>query len=318
MGSLARKKSNPLAKYTAKEALLRPLPIDSVMEGFKEHFEKEQDLKPDSTINIDHIFTAICDLRDSFNERFRFHDWEYELNAIHKWDGIPSIRLELLAKKQNLEMDLLINLSYADEYGLADYEPDDTYENDYGEGYSAKTGLDFLFDFFKEVNENIIQWNNICKNNRPIINAEPPVEDIYDYFSDVFFEEVVGREWDYYNDRRYDYVDFAHFMEEHDFSPASALFEPIYEGREYWPFGDNPEFYVEFLMMDLGSDYYGYLFLETIIAIKGVEVAFYVDQREYSKGNDLFTADEVEQIYRNLTDDIWRRSVQWNRLMKGR
>jgi len=281
-------------RIKSKETLLKPLPMDLIYKEVGETLRRRENYEDWYLGEMFEMFKGVIDLVNGG----RWHDWRYDLNAIHDWSDYQELIVELNAEKVNTEMRLTINKQY------------------YFEAYEELNHQDLINDFmafFEEAQQNIEQWNNISAYHKPII-AERPTFDKQMRFAFEEFMMEFERDYGYYKDQGY-FNNFAEYELEKEVFPAEVfsmeVIEELMQSHYYGPHSGFSNVKI------LGMDHrYGYIIVDNYIATQNIGVKFKPSYIEIDSSESL-AKDEWEEWFKEEVDKYYSAVVQWNEIVKG-
>lgn len=282
-------------KIKAKEALLRPLPVDKIMAEVSNIMGRNGITNEPE--NLFGMFELVKELGYKIKQ-LEWFDWRYQFSVIHNWGGSEYLLMELTAEKMNTKLRLSVNKKII--FGSEDgFDPEDG------------TVLDIIGEFFYKAQENIFQWNEVCSRGIPRITKKPPIENkIKKVFSE--FVEDFTYEFEHYYNMGY-FEDFAHYEIEKSVWPYEFFNEEVmFELSDYEVFGPYRLYFDTWV---LGSDHtYGFTLIECYIETKGIGVEFFVGELEINNSEDK-EFDEWEQEILTFKNDLMDAVVQWNKIV---
>lgn len=297
------------SKVRAKEALLRPFPVEMLTNFTKESFERKG-YGPEDGVEFEDFFEVLGDLYEFSNERLKFADWGYSIFSFFNMYDYDVI-IEVRAKKLNTKLSFSLDKTFISEDSFAARDDVETETDEYDIEYpKAKEYVKFLYKFFEEVRKNIVQWNKVCANSLPIVNTKPPYEEFKEMCMTAFWECVVEAEWSHYGiDEMYD--DFEDFLDGHPFWLGFVIYYTLYEMSI--GFGDKPKFLLEFETWEEGTG--EFMILTGYIKIKGVNIRYIVFEEEFHLHFEELYVDEAERFFGHILDEINDSIVQWNKII---
>ena len=276
----------------SKETLLKPLPMNEI---YKIIGNAVRENRYGDEWKLGDMFEVIRELIDYINAG-RWHDWKYDLNAIHDWSDYQELIIELSAQKFNTQMKLTVKKEILTEEFMEDEDI-----------------TDVLMAFFDQAQQNINQWNNISAYHKPLIVEKPPFADVMKFAFEEF-EMQFEKDYMFYKDHGY-FNNYAEYELEKEVFPDEVFsYEVIDEILIREQFGPH------WMMNDfkiLGMDHrYGYMLIDPYIMTNNIGVCFKPSEIEIDSSQAKHK-DEWEQFFEEEVNKYYDAVVQWNKIVKG-